>query len=285
MKMRILLLALTSALLLADSSAQAQWGRGYGGWGGGYGGGWGGGYGSGLSVGTTFGSGSTRYGVGYNTGGYGYPGGLGVGATFGSGSTRYGVGYSIPVGGYGYGNPYGGYGNGWGNSYGSSYYPSNYGGYYTSGTAVYPSSTSFYPSETSYVPGQGSVISSSYQGNCGQAVYYPSTSDGTAGSTTSFYTPDQTSNSTSTSMGLRLSDIEKDRAAKLAGLREGDIITSVGSTRTQNAEELQQALSKAKGEVEITVLTVPSMKSETIKVRPVDGKLGASVTAVAVPNR
>jgi len=272
MKMRMLMLALTGLFLLADG-AQAQWGRGYGG---GYGGGWGGGYGGGYGAGVSFGSGSTRFGVGYSSPGYGY-GGYGYGNPYG------GYGYGSSIGAYGYGNNWGGsyYGNSYSPGYSNYYTPST--GYYTSGS-VYPSSTSYYSPTTSYGPSNGAVISSSYNGGCGQAVYYPSTTSGTittgttGGTTTSFYPPD-------TTMGLQLSDIENDRAAKRAGLREGDIITNVGDTRVQSAEDLQKAFSKATGEVEITVMMGPSMKSEKVKVRPVDGKIGASVTAVAVPNR
>jgi len=274
MRMRILLIALAGALLLADG-AQAQWGRGYGGgWGGGYGGGYGGGWGGygGSGAGVSFGGGSTRFSVGYSQpyGGYGY-GGYGGGIYAGAAGRNWGGSIYAPTGGYGYGG-YSNYSPYYSN-YSGGYYSPDYSGYTTGGYS--PSTTSFYPSTTGYTTGtNGAVISSNYAGGCGQAVI-PSTG---AQGTTSFYPPEENA-----TMGLMIQDLDADRAAKRAGFRHGDVITAIGDKQIHTTEDLQDALSKAKGEVEVTFLCMPTMKSEKKKITPVDGKIGATVVPVPLP--
>ena len=85
-------LAMAVVGVLGVDLAQAQWGRGGGGWGGGYGRGWGGGPG-GWGGGPGFG-----YGRGYGSGIS-----IQLGRPYGYGGYRGGYGYN----GYGYGNGYG----------------------------------------------------------------------------------------------------------------------------------------------------------------------------------
>ena len=82
--------------------------------------------------------------------------------------------------------------------------------------------------------------------------------------------------------GMRISEV-LEGAAKKANLHVGDIITAVGSTKTQTFDELQRALASSMGEVELTYMTPGSDKPEKTKITPMNGKIGVAVLPTMMP--
>jgi membrane-associated protease RseP (regulator of RpoE activity) len=150
-------------------------------------------------------------------------------------------------GGRGYYGGYGGYGYG-GYGYGMPYYGSGYNsGYYA------PGSTYYAPSVVSPAP------------------------------TTSYYQPSADAApavNPNVPNGLQVTEVFDNTAAKKAGLRAGDIITAVGGTRVQSFEELQQALARSNGEVDVTFVDASKGKTDKARVKPQDGKIGVAVVPV-----
>ena len=83
--------------------------------------------------------------------------------------------------------------------------------------------------------------------------------------------------------GMQITEVTDDGAAKKAALRAGDIITSVGGSRTDSFEALQSALANAKGEVEVAFLNGANMKPEKTRLTPRNGKIGVAVVFAYVP--
>jgi membrane-associated protease RseP (regulator of RpoE activity) len=167
-------------------------------------------------------------------------------------------GFGISVGVpryYGYGAPY---------YYG---YAPNYNGspYYYYGSP-YPM-----PSAYTYAP----VTTSMSFFNPARYVYVP-----TVTSTTPVYLSPAPTKLASVATGLQIRDVIADGAASKSHLRRGDIITAVGSRRTETFEDLQQALNASNGTVEVTFVNMGTMKTETTLVTPEDGKIGVTVVPV-----
>jgi S1-C subfamily serine protease len=87
-----------------------------------------------------------------------------------------------------------------------------------------------------------------------------------------------------TKSGLRIDQVLNGSVAQQAKLHAGEIIISVGTTRTQSFAELQQALAASKnGVVYVTYLDPTSNKVATAELKPVDGKIGVAVSPVDLP--
>jgi membrane-associated protease RseP (regulator of RpoE activity) len=158
----------------------------------------------------------------------------------------------------------GGYG-GMGGMYGSRGYYPGYGGY---GYGGYGYGMPYY----------GSGYNSGYYAP-GNTYYAPNVVS--PAPTTSYYQPSSTvSPAANAPNGLQVTEVFDNTAAKRAGLRTGDVITAVGGTRVQTFEELQQALARSNGEVDVSFVDVSNGKSEKARVKPQDGKIGVAVVPV-----
>jgi len=188
--------------------------------------------------------------------GGGGPGGFGGGRGFGGpgigmgGPGMGGIGFGGPgMGGIGIGGSFGpgGYGGGY---YGGGYYGGgNWGGSpYMYGNVPMSSRYGYYNSPTYVYPSTTTVI--------------PAQAQDTA------------------QYGLQITQVF-DGGAKKAALHPGDVILSVGKTRTESFEALQVALVGAK-EVEIVFLNHESKKVEKLPVKVDDNKIGVEVIPVAM---
>lgn len=192
-----------------------------------------------------------------------------VQAQWGRGGRGYGRG---GTGFYaGYGNPYSGFSVGVGNApryYGYGYGSPNYG--YNRGYGpryTYVPSTMYYGPNTTYVP---------------NAVYEPNVFPSTT------YVEPQTgitpaSATVNAPTGMKITEVFDNGAARKTSLQKGDIITAVGSTRTQSLEELQQALATTNGPVEVSYFNGMTMKAEKTRVTPKDGRIGVVVVPAYLP--
>lgn len=76
---------------------------------------------------------------------------------------------------------------------------------------------------------------------------------------------------------LKIAEVLDGGVALKAGLRAGDVILGVGTTRVTSFEELVAELTKAKGPVEIVIINGRTGKDEKISLTPVAGKIGVTV--------
>lgn len=79
---------------------------------------------------------------------------------------------------------------------------------------------------------------------------------------------------------LKIITVLQGGAALKSGLRTGDIIYGVGTTRVHNLEELTAALAKATGAVEIAFISSQTGKDMGTAINPVAGKIGVTVESV-----
>src|SRR5439155_9713273 len=102
-------------------------------------------------------------------------------------------------------------------------------GSYYSGTGGYSNYSSGYYGPNTYTTPSNLVTPASYAPNVPNAANQPA----------------------NLPAGLQISDIADGSPAKKAGLRAGDIITSIGGLRIESSEDLQRALANVNGDVEV----------------------------------
>ncbi len=81
-------------------------------------------------------------------------------------------------------------------------------------------------------------------------------------------------------IGMQIIDVIEGGAAKKADLRQNDVILGVEDRRVNSFEELQSALSQAKGEVNIIFINGENGRLERLPVVPVNGKIGVAVAPI-----
>ena len=82
--------------------------------------------------------------------------------------------------------------------------------------------------------------------------------------------------------GLRITDLYEG-TAKTGGLRKGDILLKVNGVRTQSFEELRAALSAAGEKAQVEFIDSTSGETEKKSIGVDGGKIGVSVSEVAIP--
>jgi membrane-associated protease RseP (regulator of RpoE activity) len=83
--------------------------------------------------------------------------------------------------------------------------------------------------------------------------------------------------------GMKITNLIADGAAAKGSLRNGDIILSVGTTRTSNFDELRSALSSVNGTADIVFINGENGKLEKLPIKVADGKIGVAVQEVQLP--
>lgn len=191
-----------------------------------------------------------------------------VQAQWGRGGRGYGRG---GTGFYaGYGNPYSGFSVGVGNA--PRYYGYGYGSPYFGYNRFYSPSYTYVPN-TTYLPSTTYVPNAVYEPNVFPSTTYVEPQSGITPASVTVNAP----------TGMKITEVFDNGAARKTGLKKGDIITAVGSTRTQSLEELQQALAAANGPVEVSYFNGMTMKAEKTMVTPKDGRIGVFVEPAYLP--
>jgi membrane-associated protease RseP (regulator of RpoE activity) len=209
--------------------------------------------------------GPPRGGNNFNRGGTSFGITLGnprSGLSFSYGTGPAGNFYGVGVGGGGYRPGY--YGGGFGPSYG-------YGGAYGFGNTILPAPyiapRTYVVPQTYYVPQSTYVVP--------QTTYISPVPTQTV---TPVAPPEP---ATPSEMGLLITELKAQGAAKAAGLRQGDVILSVDGKRIQNFEELRVLLTAA-GKKQANVEFIDGSNGQIDKkdVGVVDGKMGITIEEV-----
>jgi PDZ domain len=87
---------------------------------------------------------------------------------------------------------------------------------------------------------------------------------------------------TSGPTGMKITSLVEDGTAAKGSLRVGDIILSVGTTRTSNFDELRSALGSV-NEADIAFINGENGKLEKLPIKVANGKIGVAVQEVQLP--
>ena len=85
--------------------------------------------------------------------------------------------------------------------------------------------------------------------------------------------------------GMKITSLTPCGPAAQAGLRVGDIIVRVGSSRTQNFNALRCVLGSIDSEVRVVFISGKSGKEERLFVQASKGMIGATVEQADIPPR